>query len=139
MSEPAIRPQPSHPITLIRAAVLWARAANIPVRLGRWGVMTAFENGAIHWKRDPAARAVDPIGCAILHAQPEATEPYAAAAEALSAPAAWVHGLQQSLDHESPSTSWTESIQRRLYAAGYTAGVQYRVEFYGAHASRVLH
>jgi len=130
MPTPAIRPSKPHPILVLRAAVEWARARQVPVRLGvAWGVHCVSSHDGSRWEMEPAARAVDPIGAAILERQPMATERYAAAAEALSAPAAWIHGLQEALDDEHASESWGESIHRALYAAGREAGELYRRDF----------
>lgn len=139
MPAPAIRPPKPHPILVLRAAVEWARARGIAVRLGvPWGVQCVSSHDGYRWEMEPGARAVDPIGAAILERQPMATEPYAAAAEALSAPAAWIHGLQEALDDEEPSTSWGESVHRALYAAGREAGVLYRADF-TRHHMRAVH
>lgn len=118
--------QQKHPILIIRAAVRWALAAGHPVRLGSWGVHCVSSLQRDRWAIDPTATGIDPVGAAILHAQPEETEPYAAAAAALNAPEPWVHGFIDALEGEAQGRRWTESIHRAQYAAGFEGGTLYR-------------
>lgn len=122
-------PQPQHPVVILRAAVIWARAAGIRVRLGSFGVICISAKAAIRWERDPVASGVCPLGAAILHAQPQATIFAAAAAEAICAPRAWLEGYQAGFDREDLPEVWAAPINRRLALAGFEAGSRYREEF----------
>lgn len=126
-----IRRSPAHPITILRDAVLWCRASKIPVRLGdHFGVIRMPpRSGARRWERDPDFAGVNPIGAAILHAQPDATIQSVAAAEALHAPIVWVFGVQDALNQADAERRSPEPEQRALYAAGLEAGTRYREEF----------
>lgn len=124
--------RPAHPITILRDAVLWCRASRIPVRLGEhFGVIRApgHRGSSERWVRDPEFAGVNPIGAAILHAQPDATIQSVAAAEALAAPIVWVFGLQDAIEQADPERRSTDPEQRALYAAGFEAGTIYREQF----------
>ena len=118
-----------HPVIVIRTAVAWARARGLRVRIGEFGIRCASAHGAERWEPDNAG-AIDPVACAVLHAQPEATDPFAAAAEALAAPESWVRAFCAGLAREDFTATWAESVHRKLAAAGYEAGLRFRFEFH---------
>jgi hypothetical protein len=118
-----------HPVTLVRAAVLWCRASGISVRLGSRGVICTSQHARTRWERDPDAHGVCPIGAALINYQPEATDPEEAAAECLFAPVAWVRVFEAALNHEDIPEEWAGASDRLLRAAAYEAGVRFREEF----------
>lgn len=124
------KPTP-HPVTLIRAAVLWCRASGVAVRLGiagaGWGVHCVNQTKP-KWERDPRSSGVNPLGAALLNYQPEAGETFAAAAECLFAPEYWIRAFEAGLNREEFVTAWSEASDRELRAAAYEAGIRYREE-----------
>ncbi len=127
-----------HPVSLIRAAVLWCRASGIPVRLGDWGVHCVSSHARDRWERDPRASGVSVLGAALLNYQPEATELRAAAAECLFAPGAWIDAFESGLSHEEMPQAWATALDKRLRAAGYEAGCRYREEFIRIRPARAV-
>lgn len=124
---PDSNPKP-HPLTVVRDAVLSAVASGIHVRIGELGVACTSSHGAHRWARDRDA-AISPLGAVLLELQPEATEVYAALAEAFDVREAFVHGLEGGLDHEAPSQNWTSTINAGQFLAGYETGSLFREEF----------
>lgn len=131
-------PETQHPVILLRAAVLWCRASNIPVRLGDHGVHCVSQHAVDRWERDPRASGVSVLGAALLNYQPEATELRAAAAECLFAPGAWIDAFEAGLSHEEMPHAWETASDKRLRAAGYEAGVRYREEFIRIRPARAV-
>ncbi len=130
------RPSP-HPLTVIAESIRWARAAGHRIRFGAFGVHCVSSHAADRWEPDPRDSGIDPLGAAILHRQPMATDPYEAAAEALAAPIAWVRGFQEHLDGEAVSSTWGEPIHRTLYAAGREAAARFLLVYH--RRMRVVH
>jgi hypothetical protein len=112
---------PVHPLTLIRDAVLAARAEGYPVVIGPgWGVICTSSHGARRWEVDPLAPGVDPLGAVLLRHQPRATNHQAALAEALDVPLVYVDGLEDGIeDRQRPTRRFASSVARGFYAAGW--------------------
>lgn len=120
----------AHPVVLIRAAIVWAHASNIPVRLGSsgWSVYCVSQQSP-KWAMYPRASGVCPLGAAILHYQPEAEDPYEAAAECLHAPPWWILAFEAGLNREDFLTEWAAGPDRAHRAEAYEQGIRYRESF----------
>lgn len=118
-----------HPLTLIRDAVLAARADGYPVIIGSgWGVVCTSSHGARRWEVDPRAAGVDPLGAVLVRHQPRATSHQAALAEALDVPAIYVTGLEDGIEQARPERTLPTSVARGLYAAGWATAALVREE-----------
>lgn len=113
-------------VTILREALEWARTMRIRVIPAAHPVECVSSFASVRWvRRDPDA-VIDPIGAAILRAQPHATELPDAAAEALNSTIPCCEGLADGLAGEPPSKSWVGSHVSRLYYPGYVAGTELR-------------
>jgi hypothetical protein len=113
-----------HPATTVKAAVEWARGRGLRVRLvEEFGVVAISQHADERWELDPRAEGVSPIGCCVLQEQPRCSDPDEAASLALDAPASYVTGLARGIAKGQPSAEWTEAVDRRLFMAGYEAGL----------------
>ncbi len=113
-----------HPATTVRAAVEWARGRGLRVRLVEsFGVVCVSQHADERWEIDPRADGVSPIGVCVLREQPPCSDPDEAASIALDAPASYVTGLARGIAKGEPSKEWEGSVDRRLFAAGYMAGL----------------
>jgi hypothetical protein len=129
----------SHPIELIRSAVLWIRAAKIPVHLGRLGVRCVSKRPREPWEKEPDARFIDPLGSVLLHAQPPAADdPHEALAEALFAPVEWVRAFAAGLELQAMPDEWITALDHRVRISAYEQGLRYREEFLTFRSGSVL-
>lgn len=120
----------AHPVTLIRAAVVWCRASGIPVRLSSKGRgVHCVSQQAPKWARDSRFSAVDPVGAAVLNYQPESIDPVEAAAECLFAPRWWIEAFEAGLNREDFAPTWAKASDRVHRAKAYEAGLRYRADF----------
>lgn len=120
-----------HPVAMMRAAVLWARAKGL--RVGLWKRLDAFGVHCVsahgdRWAPDPRDGVIDPIGAAILHAQPDTDDPIVAAYEALVATDTWIAGFVAGLYREDGDPAHASAADRRVYLAAYEQGLRYRSE-----------
>jgi hypothetical protein len=123
---PAVVTSPAtpHPITTVRAAVAWARGKGIRIRLVEdFGVVCISHHAAETWVQDPRAEGPNVIGAVMLMVQPQLTDVDKAAALAMAAPIAYVEGFAAGCAKADPSKAWETSVARRLYAAGFEAGL----------------
>jgi hypothetical protein len=115
---------------VIAEAVAWGAVEGIPLKLNNLtghGVVCTSTHGRVLWERDRRQPGCDPIGMAILKAQPQATLIPEAAAEALGVSIPNAEGLAEGLAALEPSTAWDRSIVRHRFLAGYEAGVLLRM------------
>jgi len=117
-------PRSPHPATTVRAAVEWARGRGLRVRLVEsFGVVCVSQHADERWELDPRAEGISPVGCCVLMDQPSTSDTDEAASLALDAPASYVTGLARGIAKGEPSAEWDGSVDRRLFSAGYMAGL----------------
>lgn len=123
MTAAATEARSPHPATTVKAAVEWARGRGLRVRLVESFGVVCLSTHAPEWELDPRADALSPIGAVVLMVQPPCSDPDEAASLVLDAPASYVTGLARGIAKGEPSETWTDSVDRRLFAAGYEAGL----------------
>lgn len=111
--------------TRLFEGVLEADRWRLAVSVDGYGVVCTSTN-APSWEPDPRAGSVDPIGAAILLAQPRVADVHRAALIALDCSAAMVAGLETGLRHEVPSREMMSAPNRDLFTHGLQVGIVFR-------------
>jgi hypothetical protein len=112
-----------HPATTVKAAIEWARDKGLRIRLVESFGVVCISTHAPTWEVDPRAEGVSPVGAVVLMEQPPCSDTDEAASLALDAPPAYCDGLAAGIAKAEPSKAWVESTARRLYLAGWEAGL----------------
>jgi hypothetical protein len=112
-----------HPVHAVRAAVEWSRGRGLRIRLVEEFGVVCISTHAPRWEVDPSVTGPNPVGAAILMAQPECSDLDEAAALALGVPLAWVEGLAAGVARAEPSKTWATSVARHMYLGGFEAGL----------------
>jgi hypothetical protein len=116
-------PATPHPINTVRAAVAWARGRGLQITLVEDFGVVCLSSALPTWVADPRAEGPNIVGACIMRVQPHTTNIEKAAEIAMGAPMAYCEGFARGLAKLDPAHEWDGSLARRLFAAGYEAGV----------------